>query len=35
MLRVRSLNEEGGEFVQNLVRNMWKNEHIEEMNENR
>jgi len=34
MLWVHSLNVGEGEFVQNLVRNMWKDEHIEEMNEN-
>lgn len=36
MLWVDSLNVGGGgEFMQNFVRNMCKNEHIEEMNENR
>lgn len=34
MLWVRSLNVGGGEFMQNLVRNVLKNEHFKETNEN-
>lgn len=35
MLLVQSLNVGEGEFMQNLVRNMLKNEHFKELNENR
>jgi len=34
MLWIHSLNVGGVEFVQNLVRNVLKNEHFKEMNEN-